>query len=142
MGKVDLKASFTLTLDAAVLAGVIALSTDGGLLAGLDGLSRSLLILGLIALSASALSAVWVVVPKLRAVGTEEKNFIYFGNIRNRCCAEAVQNDLMSKPVLPALAEQLHRVSKIAWSKHRAVQVALASVAIALFLLVMSFLTK
>ncbi|GAB3207623.1 hypothetical protein [Nocardia tengchongensis] len=37
IGKVDVKASFTLTLDVALLAGVVTLSRDGGLLSGLDG---------------------------------------------------------------------------------------------------------
>ncbi|MEV6336198.1 hypothetical protein AB0M12_15925 [Nocardia vinacea] len=38
MGKVDVKASFTLTLDTALIAGVVALSKESGLLSGLHGL--------------------------------------------------------------------------------------------------------
>lgn len=39
-GRVDIRATFTLTIDTALIGAVIALSTDGGLFAGLGGASR------------------------------------------------------------------------------------------------------
>ncbi|WP_433193975.1 Pycsar system effector family protein [Nocardia sp. CA-107356] len=141
MGKVDLKASFTFTLDAAVLGGVLALSKDGGLFAGLGGFSRFCYVVGLVLLAASAAFAVGVVLPKMRGPITK-KNFIYFGNLRKCLDAEDVEKQLRSKQVLPALAEQLYRVSGIAWKKHTYIQYSLGFAAATMIFLVLSFLTK
>ncbi|MFI6779064.1 Pycsar system effector family protein [Nocardia sp. NPDC050412] len=141
MGKVDLKASITLTLDFAALGGVLAVSKDGGIFAGLGGFSRIWYFVGLVLLAASAAFAVSVVIPKLRSIPTEE-NFIYFGNLRKYSDPPAVEKILKSKQVLPALAEQLHRVSEIAWKKHTYIQFSLWSAAAAMVFLVLSFLTS
>ncbi|MET7770495.1 Pycsar system effector family protein [Nocardia sp. NPDC005366] len=142
MGKVDLKATFTLTLDTAVLAGVITMSKDDGLFAGLSGWSLAFYLCGLALLTVSALSAVWVVLPRLRTP-LDDTDFIYFGNLHRRHLdAEQIKTELETKDVLLALSGQLRRVSEIAWKKHCGVQVALWCVVLAALSLVVSFNTR
>ncbi|MFE2839811.1 Pycsar system effector family protein [Streptomyces mirabilis] len=123
--KVDAKASFALTLDSAATAGIIALSTDDHVLAHLQGWgARALLWSGITLILVSGVFAMLVVVPRLRARKVKAEaasNFIYFGHLMHRH-ADELTTALKATDTLPVLSRQLIVMSKIAWNKHRHVQ--------------------
>ncbi|MFJ1561474.1 Pycsar system effector family protein [Streptomyces mirabilis] len=123
--KVDAKASFALTLDSAATAGIIALSTDDHVLAHLHGWgARALLWGGVAVILVSGVFAMLVVVPRLRARKVKAEaaaNFIYFGHLMHRHTDE-LTTALKNTDILPVLSRQLIVMSKIAWAKHRHVQ--------------------
>ncbi|MFC8175239.1 Pycsar system effector family protein [Streptomyces sp. NPDC057325] len=127
--KVDAKASFALTLESAATVGVIALSTDDHVLANLHGWgTRSLLWTGTILILISGIFSMLVVVPRLRARKVKAEapsNFIYFGHLMHRE-ADELTTALKKTDILPVLSRQLIAVSKIAWGKHRHVQLSFA----------------
>lgn len=123
-GKVDTKASFTLTIEAAILAGIVTLSGGGRALSHEGGLGLALYVVGVVLLIASMLLAIWVVRPRLRskALDTEAPtNYIYFGHLRE-LTEQQVLDHLRNSDILPVLSKQLVQMSKIAWDKHKAVQ--------------------
>ncbi|MFN3005101.1 Pycsar system effector family protein [Mycolicibacterium wolinskyi] len=124
-GKVDTKASFALTIEAALLAGVVTLSGSDRVFDKLSGwFPVTLYVLGIVVLVASVLSAVWVVRPRLRAPNLKAEaasSYIYFGHLR-LLDDDAVVNHLNNTPIAPVLARQLVQMSKIAWNKHVFVQ--------------------
>jgi hypothetical protein len=140
-GKIDVKAAFTLTLDTAVLAGVVALARNG-VIPELWTKPFWFFAIGGIATLLSALLAVVVVSPILRPRGelsSEVRNgsFIYFGHLSlmdDDTIVEALKGD-----VLPALVSELKNMSKNAWVKNRLTQVALALVAVGGLLLVLAW---
>ncbi|QKW66144.1 hypothetical protein HUT15_37155 (plasmid) [Streptomyces sp. NA03103] len=123
--KVDAKASFALTLESAATAGVIALSTNDHVLANLHGWgTRSLLWTGTVLILISSIFSMLVVVPRLRARKVKAEapsNFIYFGHLMHRE-ADELTTALKQADILPVLSRQLIAMSKIAWGKHRHVQ--------------------
>ncbi|MFD9029001.1 Pycsar system effector family protein [Streptomyces parvulus] len=123
--KVDAKASFALTLESAATAGVIALSTNDHVLANLHGWgTRSLLWTGTVLILISGIFSMLVVVPRLRARKVKAEapsNFIYFGHLMHRE-ADELTTTLKQADILPVLSRQLIAMSKIAWGKHRHVQ--------------------
>jgi hypothetical protein len=131
--KVDAKASFALTLESAATAGVIALSTDDHVLADLHGWgTRSLLWIGTILILTSGVFSMLVVVPRLRARKVKAEapsNFIYFGHLMHRESAE-LTTALKQADILPVLSRQLIAMSKIAWGKHRHVQLSFSIFAV------------
>lgn len=135
-GKVDTKASFALTIEAALLAGVVTLSGGGRALSDLHCVGLFLYIVGLTCLIGAVLCAAWVVRPRLRSASISDEsatNFIYFGHLK-QLTAEKVQDKLVNAELLPVLSRQLVEMSKIAWTKHRLVQfsLTLAPVGVAL----------
>jgi Pycsar effector protein len=120
-GKVDGKASFMLTLETAVLAGVLALRVQGGFLHDLNtqtsglayAVARALLAAGIV-LAALAVAPSLNVRSKLKV--TAKDNYVYFGHLRhwnpNRLPAKLAEDPL------PVLSRQLVVMSKIAWRKH------------------------
>lgn len=139
-GKVDTKASFALTIESAVLVGVVTLSGNGRALADLHGWGVFWYVLGVVILIAGLLSAVWVVRPRLRAqqvTGEVPTNFVYFGHLRQLTPGE-VETNLRSDDILPVLSKQLVEMSKISWTKHRLVQVSLTLAPIGVALLGLS----
>ncbi|UFR02307.1 DUF5706 domain-containing protein [Streptomyces sp. Go40/10] len=132
--RVDTKASFALTLESAALAGVVALSDKGRLFSDLHGWStRALLWAGSVLILAGALLAILVVVPRLRSRKTLEQeagqSFIYFGHLQFWKPAE-LEAALEQQNVLSVLSHQLVNMSKIAWRKHRFVQLSFLLAAI------------
>lgn len=122
--RVDAKASFALTLASAAVAGITALSAKDNALADLHGWARFLLWAGTIVILLGGLSAMFVVMPRLRArkARTEAPaNFIYFGHLMHRDPDELV-TALKEADVLPILSRQLVNTSEIIWAKHRHVQ--------------------
>ncbi|MDJ0004861.1 DUF5706 domain-containing protein [Rhodococcus fascians] len=123
-GKVDTKASFALTIETALLAGVVTLSGPGRVFGDLHGWSAAWYGLGVFLLVVGVVCAVWVVRPRLRSAqlpGEAAEDFIYFGHLR-RLTADTVQERLDEAPLLPVLSRQLVQMSKTAWTKHRLVQ--------------------
>lgn len=123
-GKVDAKASFALTIESAVLAGIVALSGDGHRLSGLSGFwthafywSGVLLLVSAVVLSAST------VAPGLRHKSLKAEqphNFIYFGHIKD-WKEDDLTEALRQREILPVLSRQLVVMSRIAWKKHQTV---------------------
>nr|WP_170949063.1 Pycsar system effector family protein [Rhodococcus sp. 06-621-2] len=141
-GKVDTKASFTLTIESALLGGVVALSGDGRVFHDLGGFSIVWYVLGVVTLMLSVLSVVAVVRPRLRKGGLKSEareNFVYFGHLRHLDAA-AVQHHLETSDLLPVLSKQLVEMSKIAWTKHRLVQVSMSLAPLGVLFLVISSL--
>lgn len=124
-GKVDTKASFALTIEAALLAGVVTLSGTDRVFGKLTGwFPITLYVLGIVVLVAGVLCAVWVVRPRLRTPNLKaesDHNYTYFGHLRH-LDQTAVLKHLDETPIKPVLAKQLVEMSKIAWSKHVFVQ--------------------
>jgi len=127
-GKVDAKASFALTLESAVLAGVVSLSTEGRALSDLEGVASVLYWAGIALLVLSVAFAGWVVRPRLRTSRlkreAQQGSFIYFGHLSHHEWFD-VENLLREQDLLPVLSKQLVAMSRIAWLKHRLVQLSL-----------------
>lgn len=128
-GKVDSKASFALTIESAVLGGVVALSTPDGVLGTLHGVGDLVPYrAGVVLLALAVLCAVLAVIPQVRARQTTqgwEDNVVYFGHLRHWDAAKLAATYAELVP-LPVLARQNVAMSKIAWRKHRLVQLSLA----------------
>ncbi|MEU6404109.1 Pycsar system effector family protein [Streptomyces sp. NPDC046985] len=143
--KADAKASFALTLDSAASAGVIALSSDDHVFAHLHGWgARSLLWSGTALIIVSGLFAMLVVIPRMRARAMEAEaasNFIYFGHLMHRHTDELART-LEETDVLPVLSRQLIVMSKIAWDKHRHVQLSFAAFGAGVTLAFLAFLAR
>ncbi|MEI4745895.1 MAG: Pycsar system effector family protein [Rhodococcus qingshengii] len=126
-GKVDTKASFALTIESALLVGVVTLSSKDRIFNHLSGWAVFWYVLGIALLVLGVVCAAWVVRPRLRAsnlVPEAQSNFIYFGHLRE-LTPDVVQDHLENTPILPVLSKQLVEMSKIAWIKHRMVQVSM-----------------
>ena len=127
-GKVDTKASFALTIESALLAGVVGLSGQGRVFSDLHGWAIAWYVVGIALLVAGVICAAWVVRPRLRSpnlASESQANFIYFGHLRQLTAGD-VQRHLENTPLLPVLSKQLVEMSKIAWIKHRLVQVSMS----------------
>lgn len=139
-GKVDTKASFALTIETALLAGVVTLSAKDRALAGLDGWAVVWYVLGVGLLISAVLSVVWVVRPRLRAsqlTAESPVNFVYFGHLR-QLTPEQVLTHMKDSDVLPVLSKQLVEMSKIAWTKHRLVQLSMTLAPVGVLFLAIS----
>lgn len=126
-GKVDTKASFALTIEAAVSAGVVTLSGENRVFSNLSGLSLLCYVLGVLLLICAVLCAAWVVRPRLRSPNLQAESahsYVYFGHLR-LLDEGAVLGHLEKTPILPVLAKQLVEMSKIAWAKHRLIQISI-----------------
>lgn len=136
--RVDAKASFALTLESAAVAGIIALSGSGNVFADPHGWAfRCLLWAGITLILIAAVFAVLVVTPRLRAPSIQAEaaeNFIYFGHLMHREATDLAESLRRTDTLLPVLSRQLVVMSKIAWSKHRYVQMSLAFFALGLAL--------
>jgi hypothetical protein len=132
--RVDAKASFALTLESAALAGIVALSDNGHRFSHLHGYGvRGTLWAGALLILTGAVLAIFVVAPRLRSVKKLEseapQNFIYFGHLQFWDPAALAQK-LEQEDTLPILSNQLVNMSKIAWRKHRFVQLSFLLAAI------------
>lgn len=124
--RVDAKASFALTLESAALAGIVALSDKGHIFDNLTGLRvRAPLWAGIFLIMAGAFCAITVVAPRLRSrkqlQAEASDHFIYFGHLQFWEPTTLTQK-LEQQDMLPILSNQLINMSKIAWKKHRHVQ--------------------
>lgn len=143
-GKVDTKASFTLTIETALLAGVATLYGSDRALSGLQGWRSIVSGVGVAFLACAMLSAVAVVIPRLRRkrnlkAEAEAGNFIYFGHLRH-LEPETIGNFITNAEMLPVLAYQHHKMADIAWTKHRLVQVSMGMAVIGIGLVAVAAL--
>jgi hypothetical protein len=117
-GKVDAKAAFALTIQTALLAGVVSLldEMDTCLEYVLIGLSMALV-------AAGAVFAGLVVAPRLRSKDVPQEvasNFIYFGHAR-AWKPDALVASLRQVDLAEQIARQVIVMAEIAWIKHRRV---------------------
>lgn len=123
--KVDTKASIVMTLETALLSGIVAFSTSRAFTYPLGW--ASLHRCGLILLFVSIVIAGAVVFPQLRrrdSVKSWNTQFVYFGHLRQwepAALAEALA-DRGSNVNLLMLSDQLVAMSRIAWKKHVLIQ--------------------
>lgn len=118
---VDSKASFVLTIEAAILAGVISMMGGSRQLAHLHGAWENLLLyVGIGAVVVALVLVAWVVRPRTRNHKVEQEapyNFLYFGHLNFRL-PEDVERALEHEDLLPVLSRQLVMMGRIAWDKH------------------------
>lgn len=132
-GKVDSKASFALAIESAVLAGIVSMTGGRRRLANLEGPASVLFWVGVAFLIAALLCVVYVVRPRLRRGKVKLEsgaNFIFFGHLKD-WKAHDLEEALLQRDLLPMLAHQLVTMSKIAWVKHRMLQLSLTGAVIA-----------
>jgi hypothetical protein len=126
-GKVDAKASFALAIESAALAGIVTLTGSGRRLDGLAGWEVGLFWTGITILLAAVLSSITVVAPRLRSTKLPsewQNNYVYFGHLMH-WDAEDLQKAFEEGDPLPVVTRNIVAMSKIAWSKHRRLQVSL-----------------
>jgi hypothetical protein len=128
-GQVDVKASFALTIESAVLAGVIALSQNGRRLDTLHGRALSAIYgVGIVMLGAGILAAATVVMPRLssrkRLKQESSSNYIYFGHLRHWTPGD-LETALRQDDVLPSLTRAVVAMSQHTWKKYRRMQLSL-----------------
>jgi hypothetical protein len=145
-GKVDTKASFALTIESALLAGVVALSHQGSQLNSLH--HRDIIVLydiGVAMLGAGVLAAASVVMPRLTPRKTLAKeassNYVYFGHLRYWRAAD-LEVALRHNDVLPVLARALVSMSQHAWTKYLCMQLSLMFSALGAALIVIVLLVN
>lgn len=142
--KVDIKASIVLALATAVLVGVVAGTTKDAAFDNLVGWRQWTLSVAVIAdLAAVVLAAVaiWPQLGRQRENKTEHrKHFIYFGHLRHWAPDELAERlrSVTPEEERQALAEQLIRMSERNWTKHKALQGALAMVLISVGLVALT----
>ena len=139
-GKVDTKASFAMSIESAVLAVVIATSGGDELLGDFSGLERIPYWLGIVLLATGIVAAMLAVIPQMGRSNTaveSEDNIVYFGHLRH-WKPERLTSRLKEADILPMLARQLTIMSRIAWRKHRRLQLSFAAAMIGTLLLVIA----
>ncbi|SKG49144.1 Pycsar system effector family protein [Mycobacteroides abscessus] len=126
-GKVDTKASFALTIESALVATVLTLSGQDRIFSALTACQQWWYGAGLVLIGTSIVCAALVVRPRLRTKALQAesgRNYIYFGHLRY-LTADKIADHLENTPILPVLSQQLAAMSKIAWQKHRRVQISM-----------------
>ncbi|MBY8881364.1 Pycsar system effector family protein [Actinacidiphila acidipaludis] len=124
-GRIDAKASFALTIESALLAGVGAASSTGNGFGGLSGWwPRAELWCGVALLSLAALAAVLAVLPREGPPGGQRPgpdDFLFYGDLR-RWTPQDLAERLGQADPLTALSAQIVTTSAIMWAKHRRVR--------------------
>jgi hypothetical protein len=143
--KVDTKASFALTLEVAVLAGVVTLTGSGHHLHGLHGAwVLTFFWTGIGLLVTSGLASAAVVTPQIRRSKIDPEaaeNFIFFGHVR-RWEPDDLAYALENRDLLPVLSRQLVVMSRIAWNKHVLLQVSMLCATAGTALITAAYLIK
>ena len=126
-GKVDAKASFALAIESAALAGIVTLTGSGRRLDGLAGWEVGLFWTGITILLIGVLLVITVVAPRLRSTKMPsewQNNYVYFGHLMH-WDPEDLQKVVEEEDPLPAVTRNIVVMSKIAWTKHRRLQVSM-----------------
>jgi hypothetical protein len=120
--KADTKAGFVATVNGALLAVVLTVAD----LDRLGTVGRILVAAGGALMVAAVLSAVAVVLPVLRARHTKHSsgNVLYFGTVRQHSPA-ALADRLGSEDSVQEVCAQAVVLSRLSWTKHRLVQLAM-----------------
>lgn len=126
-GKVDTKASFALAIESAALAGIVTLSGSGRRLDNLSGWEVAFFWIGIGILLIGVLSVITVVAPRLQSTRMSSEwrnNYVYFGHLMH-WSPEDLQRVLEEEDPVPVVTRNIVVMSKIAWTKHRRLQVSL-----------------
>ena len=128
-GQVDTKASFASAIEVAIIGAVVVLAGDGHQLSQLHGcMQLTLFWIGLSLLILSVIAVLSVVCPQIRGQenlrNERPYNFIFFGHVKHWEPDELARKLLVESP-LAALSRQLVTMSKIAWRKHRMLQLSI-----------------
>lgn len=117
-GKVDAKAAFAMTFQAALLAAAVILLPD------MDTCIEYVFIgLSAVLVGTGTVFAATVVAPRLRSKNLAKEiasNFIYFGHARG-WEPDALADDLRRGDLLDQVARQVVVMADIAWEKHKRV---------------------
>ncbi|MCX4822180.1 DUF5706 domain-containing protein [Streptomyces sp. NBC_01142] len=128
----DTKAAFALTIESAALALTTTLSFGPSAVLGhLRTGALTLLATGTSLIGLAILLAMLVVAPRMKgsqARRLSPSDFIYFGHVRH-WDPERLVETLREADPLPALSRQLVVISKVAWRKHRCMQLSLLAAA-------------
>ena len=120
VAQVDIKASATLAIEAVILGLAVALVSDPDSLQRMTIAARWVIGGGILALLASVVLSVLVLLPstKSRESTTESRGYLYFGHLRQ--WAESDLTNTLTKNDVEdiGLASQSIEMSKIAWRKH------------------------
>jgi hypothetical protein len=140
-GKVDAKASYSLTIESAVLAGAVALSQSGGRLSHLRFTTLTLVYgAGIVLLGAAVLASVTVIMPRLTTARRLRRewpaNYIYFGHLRY-WRPEDLEAAMKQDNILPVLTRAVVAMSALTWRKHRCMQASLVLSALGSALIVL-----
>lgn len=131
--QVDGKASFVLAIEAAVVGGIVTLTGGGHRLANLEpGWTVGLFIAGVACLVAALACVALAVRPRLRntAVAKDgEVDYLYFGHAKQHTPV-ALRSYLEAGDMLGVLCRQIASMSRIAWLKHRLLQVSVTLAAV------------
>lgn len=116
----DAKATFSLAIQSAIIAGVVALIAANKLISNLLNWWTLGFGTGLLLLASGVIIAARVVAPVLRGVGLEDEaqvDHIYFGHVR-LVSAKDLETRLSQGDLLGVVARQIVRMADIAWKKH------------------------
>ncbi|MFI0943882.1 Pycsar system effector family protein [Streptomyces sp. NPDC021020] len=124
-GRIDAKASFALTIESALLAGVGAASSTGRVFGGLsEWWARAELWVGVVLLALSALAAVLAVLPRegpAHGVPPGPDDYLFYGDLHQWTPQNLAERLGLADP-LTALTGQIVTMSAIIWAKHRLVR--------------------
>lgn len=129
IGKVDSKASFAFGFEVAIITAAVALTGKGKPLGVLDSwVVSTLFAAGLVLLGVAVLTSSLVIAPRITARKTPppgSEDFIYFGHLR-MWDADELRRAFRDTSPTPGLSKQIVILSKIAWRKHRLVQLSVS----------------
>ena len=137
-----MKATVVLTVEAAVLAAVVATLGDAAFARSILGLRLTVVLLGITASAVAAAAAFLVVIPQLGPrASSGESHFLYFGHL-HRWDADRLAEQLTaltSEQEITQLAAQLTVLGRINQRKYRLLRVSVVSALIGATLLVTAF---
>lgn len=144
--QVDAKASFTLAIETAIAAGVVALSGDGRRLSSMrSGWPEFYFAAGVGLLVVGLLAAAWTILPRIRSKATAKNDaadqYVFFGHAMS-WEPDKLANRLRKHDTLDVLTYQIVVMADIAWRKHRALQVSLVATGGGVLLVALSAMTN
>ena len=118
--QVDVKSAGALAIEAAVLGFALALVTNSETLGQLSGISRWIIVAGLLLLFVSVVLSTLVLLPrtKLREPKPSNPGYLYFGHLRH--WDESKLSEVLARNHVSddQIASQVIKMSEIAWKKH------------------------
>ncbi len=131
IGRVDVKASFALSLETAALVAITSVAQTGQISGTHSQRQLTATIVDLwfsaVLVAAALAFAIAAVAPRIGSRGEPDDwqhNVIYFGHLRH-WSADELADALTEQDLLPALSRQLVALSHIAWAKHVRVRISL-----------------
>ncbi|WP_327070921.1 DUF5706 domain-containing protein [Kitasatospora sp. NBC_01250] len=148
IGRVDVKASFALSLETAALVAITTLLQTAQSSGTYSQRRQTTTVVDLwfsaVLIAAGLVFAIAAVAPRIGSRSDTDDwrhNAIYFGHLR-RWNADELANELADQDLLPALSRQLVTLSRIAWAKHVRVRASLVLGGIGVTLAAMPAITN